>query len=430
MLRAPICTTSAWAKIASACWLSSSSVTTGRPVCCRASARISSASAPRPLNANGEVRGLKAPPRSMDAPASLTARATPSVCSRDSTVHGPAMRQNVSPPPTRRPSMSTTVGCSWLSSDEASLYGREIGTTRSTPLMPSSPSSATPSGSPMAPMAVVSSPGITTTCTPVVSSRARTAATSASVAWGVMTIITAAPTLLTRGPGRLEPEVAHAELVEADVVGELVAHGAGDLVAQQVGVVSEVAAQGVAVDDDAVGDVVAAGAVAVVEAVGAPAPASVGDDDRDVVVLHEVAQQVGEIVERVAHELLEVVVVVGVEIQELGLLGLRRHALAGQALGPQDDLLEVLLGLRLAPAGHAQADGDGAAEDDGGDGGNDRQPLDRLDGRIDAEALEDHDQRQAGAQRDRGGEHDATGGRHQPLMARAMTTRWISLVPS
>ena len=57
--------------------------------------------------------------------------------------------------------------------------------------MPSSPSSATPTGSPIAPIAVVSSPGITTTCTPVVSSRARTAATSASVAWGVITIITA-----------------------------------------------------------------------------------------------------------------------------------------------------------------------------------------------------------------------------------------------
>jgi hypothetical protein len=45
-------------------------------------------------------------------------------------------------------------------------------------------------------MAVVSSPGMTTTWTPVVSSRARTAATSASVAWGVITIITAARTLL------------------------------------------------------------------------------------------------------------------------------------------------------------------------------------------------------------------------------------------
>src|ERR671937_2938335 len=89
----------------------------------------------------------------------------------------------------------------------------------------------------------------------------------------------------------LQPQVPHAELVEADVVRELVADGAGDLVAQHLRVVAEVAAQGVAVDDDAVGHVVAGGAVAVVEAVGAAPPAAVGDDDRDVVVLDEVAQQ-------------------------------------------------------------------------------------------------------------------------------------------
>src|SRR3954447_9609544 len=201
MLRAPICTTSAWAKIASACWLSSSSVTTGSPVFCRASARISSASAPGPLNASGEGRGLKAPPRSMDAPASLTARATPSVCSRDSTVHGPAMRQNVSPPPTRRPSISTIVGCSWLSSDEASLYGREIGTTRSTPAIPSSPSSATPSGSPIAPIAVVSVPGMTTTSPPAPGSRSRTASISASAAPGCMTIIIRGRSYVRTYPG-------------------------------------------------------------------------------------------------------------------------------------------------------------------------------------------------------------------------------------
>jgi hypothetical protein len=84
-----------------------------------------------------------------------------------------------------------TVGSWWLSSLDASLYGREIGTTRSTPLMPSRPSSATPSGSPIAPIAVVSSPGMTTTWTPVVSRRSTTAWISGSVAWGVMTIITA-----------------------------------------------------------------------------------------------------------------------------------------------------------------------------------------------------------------------------------------------
>src|SRR3954463_6540490 len=55
--------------------------------------------------------------------------------------------------------------------------------------MPSRPSSRTPSGSPMAPIAVVSSPGIVRTCTPVVSSLATTAATCSSVAPGVITTI-------------------------------------------------------------------------------------------------------------------------------------------------------------------------------------------------------------------------------------------------
>src|SRR3954453_3855507 len=199
MLRAPICTTSACAAMASACVVSRNSVTTGSPVSARASVRISSAGTPRPLKANGEVRGLNAPPRSIDAPPALTIRATSSVCSRDSTVHGPAIRQNVEFPPTTRSLTLNVLGSLWLSSSEASLYGREIGTTLSTPGMPSSPSSRTPSGSPIAPIAVVSSPGITSTCTPVVSSRPRTAAISASPAAGVITIIKALGTLPESG---------------------------------------------------------------------------------------------------------------------------------------------------------------------------------------------------------------------------------------
>ena len=39
-----------------------------------------------------EVRGLKAPPRSMVTPAAATARAVSRVCSRVSTLHGPAMK--------------------------------------------------------------------------------------------------------------------------------------------------------------------------------------------------------------------------------------------------------------------------------------------------------------------------------------------------
>ena len=88
--------------------------------------------------------------------------------------------------------------------------------------MPSSPSSRTPSGSPIAPIAVVSSPGSTSTCTPVVASLALTASISASPASGVITIIT--------GPSSRTPE-----LVGAEVVRQLVADRARDLRAQLVG---------------------------------------------------------------------------------------------------------------------------------------------------------------------------------------------------
>ena len=121
MLRAPIWITSACAATSSACAASSSSVTIGSPVSARASARISSPGAPSPLNANGDVRGLNAPPRSMQAPPAATVRATASVCSRDSTVHGPAISANVLGAPIVWPSTANTVGSWCASSDDASL---------------------------------------------------------------------------------------------------------------------------------------------------------------------------------------------------------------------------------------------------------------------------------------------------------------------
>jgi hypothetical protein len=121
MLRAPICTTSACSAIASAWLVSRNSVTTGSPVAARASARISRPGTPSPLKTNGDVRGLKAPPRSIVAPAAATVRATSSVCSRVSTVHGPAIRQNAFSPPTVRPSTLKIVGSWCASSDDASL---------------------------------------------------------------------------------------------------------------------------------------------------------------------------------------------------------------------------------------------------------------------------------------------------------------------
>ena len=66
------------------------------------------------------------------APASRTIRAVSSVCSRDSTVHGPAIIAKLDPP-TLRPAMSSTVRSPCLNCVEESLYGFEIGTTRSTP---------------------------------------------------------------------------------------------------------------------------------------------------------------------------------------------------------------------------------------------------------------------------------------------------------
>ena len=66
-----------------------SSVTIGRPVSSLASWSIARPSLPRPWKLYGEVRGLYAPPRSIEAPASATQRATSSVWSRLSTVHGP-----------------------------------------------------------------------------------------------------------------------------------------------------------------------------------------------------------------------------------------------------------------------------------------------------------------------------------------------------
>ena len=61
------------------------------------------------------------------------------------------------------------------------------------------------------------------------------------------------------GAEELEPELADAELIRPEVMGELVADRAGDLRAQLVRVVAEVAQERVAEDDDALGVVVAGG---------------------------------------------------------------------------------------------------------------------------------------------------------------------------
>src|SRR5204862_6391806 len=65
-----------------------------------------------------------------------------------------------------------------------------------------------------------------------------------------------------------EAQAAHAVLIPAQVVGELVADGALDLRAEQLGIVAEVALQGVLVDDDAIRVDVAGDGAAHVLAVG------------------------------------------------------------------------------------------------------------------------------------------------------------------
>ena len=79
---------------------------------------------------------MKAPPRSMWPPASLTSRAAASICSGVSTEHGPAMSAKC-PPPILAPLTSMTVSLLLeLAADE--LVRLRMATTRSTPGMASS----------------------------------------------------------------------------------------------------------------------------------------------------------------------------------------------------------------------------------------------------------------------------------------------------
>ena len=118
-------------------------MTIGRPVSSRASARISRPFAPRPWNAYGDERGLNAPPRSTVAPAAATARAVSSVCSRVSTVHGPATSPKKPSPirlpahlddrrvgrqPARDERIGEELGRSGESPRDASLGGRDART--------------------------------------------------------------------------------------------------------------------------------------------------------------------------------------------------------------------------------------------------------------------------------------------------------------
>ena len=131
MLRAPICTRSTYSSNSSMRSSLISSLTMGRPVASRALTMSRMPSVPRPWNAYGDVRGLYAPPRSMLPPAAFTSRATCTICSSPSTLHGPPITTIFSLPPTFTPATSTIVSASW-NRRFAFLYGSDTRCTFST----------------------------------------------------------------------------------------------------------------------------------------------------------------------------------------------------------------------------------------------------------------------------------------------------------
>ena len=120
MLRAPIWSMSAYSATMLDLVGSITSVTTGSPVASRARPESQTLVRRVPGTQYGEVRGLNAPPRSMSAPAALTARAASSSSSRPSTTHGPAIRTGRSPPISTSPTrMTLRSRCS----RDAIMYG-------------------------------------------------------------------------------------------------------------------------------------------------------------------------------------------------------------------------------------------------------------------------------------------------------------------
>ena len=123
----------------------------------RVATSICSASLPSPWNEYGEERGLKAPPRRIEAPADRTATAVSLSMARFSTEQGPAMMVSSLPPMTASAPTRTTVRFT-ANSREASLYGLSTGITDSTPGIERSGSSMRRVSSPMQPMMVRCSP--------------------------------------------------------------------------------------------------------------------------------------------------------------------------------------------------------------------------------------------------------------------------------
>ena len=185
MLRAPIWSTSANSTTASTSRGSISSVTIGRPVSSRASARISSASSPSPWKAYGEVRGLKAPPRSI-VPPRRRRRAPSRASARGLDRAGPGDEAEVPPPIRARAprSRSGRARARGTPACTASGWQHLLDARRS----PRAAAPASSSRSPIAPITVASRPGVTRAAQPASSRRATTSSTCSAVACPLITI--------------------------------------------------------------------------------------------------------------------------------------------------------------------------------------------------------------------------------------------------
>ena len=140
------------------------------------------------------------------------------------------------------------------------------------------------------------------------------------------------------------------------------------------------------------------------------AAALVGDDHGDVAVQRG-AQDVRQIVERVAHELLEVLRVVRVQLQELALLRFGREVVAREALGAAHDQLEVLLVGGVAVVAEARRDEGDHHRDEAEAGDRDGDPLQQPHRVVGLQPLERRDHQDPDAQREARGQEDPAGGR-------------------
>jgi hypothetical protein len=141
---------------------------------------------PSPWNAYGELRGLKAPPRSAAAPADCTARAAARICSSLSTEQGPAT-SGISVPPNRTPGAISTIVGSTFHSRAAWRYGFCTIRTLATPGSPSMCDQSICESSPSNPIAVRVAPGSGSGLNPWRTISSQTRSISTVVAPGCMT---------------------------------------------------------------------------------------------------------------------------------------------------------------------------------------------------------------------------------------------------